>query len=152
MKSIKNIFIVFIANFMVQYILMTYLLTNKKYTFTYNLPKLYLALFVGLVAIFIDFAIHDFRYNVFSYPPYFLVLAMIFIIAYLYTTHQYVSDEDFLRELIEHDSSSIIMSKHMVDKTDNFDIIILAKNIIQQKNDQINYMSKLLDKFENNSS
>lgn len=151
MQSIKSVSIVFIANFMVQYILMTYLLTNKKYTFTYNLPKLYLAIFVGLVAVFIDFAIHDFRYNVFSHPAYLLVGLLIYIIAYLYTKHEYVSDEDFLKEMIEHDSSSLIMSKHMLENTDNFEIIKLAKNIIQQNTDQINYMNQLLHKLENKS-
>lgn len=149
MQSVKSIFIIFFANFIVQYVLMTYLLTNKKFTFTYNLPKLYLALFIGLVAVLIDSIMHDLRYSVFSYNAYLLLGIMIFIITYLYTTHKFVSDEDFLREMIEHQSSSIIMSKHMLDKTDNYHIIKLAKNIIQYQADKINNMNELLDKLEN---
>lgn len=147
-----NIFIVFIANFMVQYILMTYLLTNTKYTFTYNLPKLYLALFIGLVAMLIDFAMHDFRYNVFSYRAYLILGVMIYIIAYLYSNHEYVTYEDYLKEMMEQHSSSIITSNHMLSKTDNYHIIKLAKDIIQTQTDRINNMNQLLYDLQNKSN
>ena len=134
---------------MVQYILMTFLLSNKKYTFTYNLPKLYLAMFIGFVAVLIDFVMHDFRYNVFSYRAYVILGALLYIIAYLYSTHDYVTDKDYLKEMIEHHSSSIITSKHMLNQTDNYNTIKLAKDIIQGHTDKINNMNRLLHKLEN---
>jgi hypothetical protein len=149
MQSMKTILIVFFANFIVQYILMTYLVSSKKYIFTFNLPKLYLALFIALVAVFIDFAMHDARYNVFSYHAYLSLGILIFIIGYLYTTHKFVKDVGFLREMIEHQSSSVMMSEHMLDKSDNYHIIKLAKNIIQYQTDEINNMNQLLNKLEN---
>jgi len=146
-----NIFIVFIANFMVQYILMTFLLSNKKYTFTYNLPKLYLALFIGFVAVLIDFGMRDFRYKVFSYRAYIILGIMISIIAYLYSSHEYVNDSDYLKEMMEHHSSSIMTSNHMLKQTDNYHIIKLAKDIVQTHTDRINNMDQLLRKLENKS-
>jgi len=151
MQSIKTILIVFFANFIVQYFLMTYLVSTKKYIFIFNLPKLYLALFIALVAVVIDFVMHDIRYNVFSYHAYLLLGILIFTVVYLYTRHKFVSDNDFLREMIEHQTSSIMMSEQMLDKTDNYHVIKLAKNIIQYQNDEINNMIDLLNKLENDN-
>jgi hypothetical protein len=148
MTAIKGILIVFIINFIVQYFLMSSLVSFSIYDTHNSMPKLYLAAFIGFVAVFIDFMMHDFRYNVFSLHAYIFLGLILSLITYLYRTHKFVSDKDYLKEMLDSHSSSLLMSKGILKYTDNYHVTRLAKNIIQTKTDDINYIKEILQKLE----
>lgn len=148
MASIKSILIIFIVNFIVQYLLMSSLISDNMYHITNNLPKLYLASFIGFVAVLIDFIMHDFRYNVFSVRVYVFLGVILSVITYLYRTHKFVSDKDYLNEMLDNHSSSLLMSKGILKYTDNYHVTRLAKNIIQSNTDDINKIKEILKKLE----
>lgn len=144
MTAIKSILIVFTINFIVQYFLMSSLVSDNIYDIHNSIPKLYLASFIGFVAVFIDFLMHDFRYNVFSLRVYVLLGVILSVIAYFYRTHKYVSDKDYLNEMLDNHSSSLLMSKGILKYTDNYHVTRLAKNIIQSNTDDINNIKEIL--------
>jgi uncharacterized protein (DUF305 family) len=48
--------------------------------------------------------------------------------------------------MIEHHSMAILTSNKILEKTDNYNIAKLAKNILQTQEDEINVMKDLLKK------
>ena len=48
--------------------------------------------------------------------------------------------------MLEHHSMAIFTSKEILNKTDNYDVAKLAKNIISTQNDELRIMNEILDK------
>jgi len=89
---------------------------------------------------------HDHQYDVFSMKYYIFFGCLLGLFIYLYRTQKYISDSEYLKEMIEHHSMALLTSNKILEKTDDYNIAKLAKNIIQTQQDEIREMKELLQK------
>ena len=144
--------IMFIGSFIVQFLIMSYIMTSSYKDVTINLSKFYMSIFMALWMVIIEIFMHNLynlQFHKFLYIP-FLILIIVFGILYRYQIK--VDDKQFLKEMIEHHSMAILMSNEIKKKSNDNDIIILANNIVKSQNKEIELMKKMLNKKTNNEN
>ena len=57
---------------------------------------------------------------------------------------KYITDKEYVKEMIEHHSMALLTSNKILEKTDNYNVSKLAKNIIQKQEDEIRDMKGIL--------
>jgi hypothetical protein len=146
MRLTHTMLIMFIGSFLIQYFVMSPIMTNKMENITNSLGKVYLSTLMGLFMILLEIAIHDHQYDVFSVKNYVFVGGLILVVIYLYRTQKYVTDKQYLEEMIEHHSMALLTSNRILEKTDDYNVSKLAKNIVQTQTDEIQRMKEMLSK------
>ena len=144
MKMKYAITIMVIGSFLIQYFLMSILMTNNAKNIKNSLGKFYISSIMGLSMGILEVAMNDFSMMKIStkyYIPLFILLA-IFIVAY--RVQFYILEKEYLREMIEHHSMAILTSKKILNKTHDYAVAKIAKEIIQNQQDEINTMSQIL--------
>ena len=115
---------------------------------TNSLGKVYLSIIMGLYMMFLEIMMHDHQYNVFSMKYYIIIGCLLGFFIYLYRTQKYITDKEYLKEMIEHHSMALLTSNKILEKTDNYNVSKLAKNIIQKQEDEIRDMKGLLTSLQ----
>ena len=146
MKLLHTLTIMFIFSFLIQYFAMPPLMVNSLSDITNNIGKAYLAVIMGLFMVLIEVGMHDMQYGSFSTTKYGIIIAFLSLFIYLYRKQIAIKDEEYVKGMIEHHSMAIFMSEEILQKTDNYHIAKLAKNIIQKQNDEIREMKELVKK------
>jgi len=146
MRLTHTMLIMFIGSFLIQYFIMSPIMTNKMENITNSLGKVYLSVLMGLFMILLEIAMHDHQYDVFSLKNYVFVGGLVLVVIYLYRTQKYVTDKQYLEEMIEHHSMALLTSGRILEKTDDYNVSKLAKNIIQTQTDEIQRMKEMLSK------
>lgn len=146
MKLINTILIMFIGSIIVHYFLMPPIMVNNYSNITNNIGKIYMTLIMVVFMILIEIMMHDYHYNIISTSWYIMLLSSLVIFIFLYRKQVGIDDKQYLRGMIEHHDMAIFTSKEILNKTDNYEIAKLAKNIISQQNDEIKVMNELLQK------
>ena len=121
-------------------------MVNNRLYITNNIGKAYLATIMGLFMILLEVMMHDQQYHVFSTNFYIVLSALLALFVYLYRAQVAINDKQYLEGMIEHHSMGIFTSEQVLKKTDNYDVAKLAKNIIQQQEDEIRIMRELIQK------
>jgi uncharacterized membrane protein YczE len=134
----------FIGSFIIQYFLMSSIMTNKMENITNSLGKVYLSIIMGLYMVLLEIMMHDHHYEVFSMKYYIIIGCLLGLFIYLYRTQKYITDKEYLKEMIEHHSMALLTSNQILEKTDNYNTSKLAKNIIQKQEDEIRDMKSIL--------
>lgn len=150
MKLTSTILVMFVGSFLIQYFLMPPIMVNNRLYITNNIGKAYLATIMGLFMIFLEVMMHDHQYKVFSYNYYIILIALSALFVYLYRAQVAIYDKQYLEGMIEHHSMGIFTSEQILKKTDSYDVAKIAKNIIQQQEDEIREMKAILQKKYNN--
>lgn len=145
MKFSTTIWIMFIFSFFIQYYLMTIISVNNINNFTNNYGKIYMSLIMGLSMILLELSMHDYHYNSLHLKYYIIILFSLSMCIYFYRNQLFINDKQFLRGMIEHHSMAILQSEEILNKTDDYNIAKLAKDIIQNQNDEIRKMKELLN-------
>ena len=96
----------------------------------------------------LEIMMHDHHYDVFSMRYYIIIGCLLGFFIYLYKTQKYISDKEYLKEMIEHHSMALLTSNKILEKTDNYNVAKLAKNIIQTQQDEIRDMKEILNKVK----
>jgi uncharacterized protein (DUF305 family) len=104
---------------------------------------------MGIFMILLEVMMHDQQYHVFSTNFYIVLSALLALFVYLYRAQVAINDKQYLEGMIEHHSMGIFTSEQVLKKTDNYDVAKLAKNIIQQQEDEIRIMRELAKKTNN---
>ena len=146
MKITHTMVVMFVGSFIIQYFLMSPIMVNERVNITNNIGKAYIAVIMSLFMILLEVMMHDQQYHVFSINLYLLIFSGIALFVYLYRNQVAVNDKQYLEGMIEHHSMALLTSEEILKKTDNYDVSKLAKNIIQQQNDEIKIMRELLNK------
>lgn len=146
MKLAHNLLIMFIGSFLIQYYLMPPIMVNKRIYITNNIGKAYMSFIMALFMIFLEVMMHDSQYHVISFKFYIIIFLSLGLFIYLYKKQIAVNDKQYLEGMIEHHSMALLTSEEILKKTDSYEISKLAKNIIQQQQDEIQIMRELLDK------
>ena len=146
MKITHTMVVMFVGSFIIQYFLMPPIMVNSRLYITNNIGKAYLATIMGIFMILLEVMMHDHQYHVFSTNFYIVLFALLALFVYLYRAQVAINDKQYLEGMIEHHSMGIFTSEAVLKKTDNYDVAKLAKNIIQQQEDEIREMRELLKK------
>jgi hypothetical protein len=135
-----------IGSFLIQYFIMGLLMTNDVKNIKNSLGKFYISGIMGLLMGILEVVMSDLSMMKISfkyYIPLFLILGG-FVVAY--RTQFYILDNEYLREMIEHHSMAIFTSTEILNKTSDYNVAKIAKNIIENQNDEILRMNALLSK------
>ena len=146
MKITHTMVIMFIGSFIIQYYLMSPIMVSNRIYITNNIGKAYIATIMGLFMVLLEVMMHDHQYHVFSTNFYIILAALLALFVYLYRKQVAINDRQYLEGMIEHHSMALLTSEQILNKTDNYDVAKLAKNIIQQQEDEIREMRELLKK------
>jgi len=144
MRLTHTMIMMFIGSFMIQYFVMSPIMSYKTENITNSLGKVYLSTLMGLFMILLEIAMHDHQYDVFSLKNYVFVGGFILVFIYLYRTQKYVTDKQYLEEMVEHHSMALLTSNRILEKTNDYNVSKLAKNIIQTQTDEIQRMKEML--------
>jgi len=146
MRITHTMSIMFIASFIIQYFAMPpIMISNYKY-FTNSVGKMYLSVIMGLFMVLVEVGMHDHQYSVVSTYTYLWVIILLATTIYLYRKQIAVNDKQYLEGMIEHHSMALQTSVEILEKTDDYSIAKLAKNIIQTQTDEIREMEDLIRK------
>ena len=147
MKITHTMTIMFVGSFIIQYYLMSPIMVSNRIYITNNIGKAYIATIMGLFMVLLEVMMHDHQYHVFSMNFYIILAALLALFVYLYRKQVAINDTQYLEGMIEHHSMALLTSEQVLKKTDNYDVAKLAKNIIQQQEDEIREMRELLNLF-----
>jgi hypothetical protein len=136
----------FIASFIIQYFAMPPIMISSNKYFTNSIGKAYLAAIMGLFMVLVEVGMHDHQYSVMSTYTYLWVIVLLATTIYLYRKQIGVNDKQYLEGMIEHHSMALLTSEEILNKTDDYNIAKLAKNIIQTQTYEIKEMEDLLRK------
>ncbi len=146
MKITHTMSIMFIASFIIQYFAMPPIMISSNKYFTNSIGKAYLAAIMGVFMVLVEVGMHNHQYSVMSTYTYLWVIALLAVFIYLYRKQIGINDKQYLEGMIEHHSMALLTSEEILNKTDDYNIAKLAKNIIQTQTDEIREMEDLLRK------
>ena len=140
-----SVLIMFFGSFIIQFGLMSLIMTDNFSNITISIGKIYISLIMAFSMVVLElfmFYLHDKSIKNIIY----IILCFIPIIylIYLYRNQEYIYDNDYLKEMIEHHSMAILTSNNISLKTKNDNIRNLANNIINTQNKEISSMKKLV--------
>jgi len=144
MRILHTLAVMFIGSFIIQYFFMSTVMSNSVENITNSLGKVYLSIIMGLYMIVLEIMMHDHQYSVFSMKYYIIIGCLLGFFIYLYRVQKYITDKEYLKEMIEHHSMALLTSNKILEKTDNYNVSKLAKNIIQKQEDEIRDMKGIL--------
>ena len=101
--------IMFIGSFIVQFFIMSYVMTSSYKDVMMNRGKLYMSIFMALWMVLIEILMHNlynFQFHKILYIPIF-ILIVLFGIFYRYQIK--IDDKQFLKGMIEHHSMALLM-------------------------------------------
>jgi hypothetical protein len=136
--------VMFVGSFLIQYFLMPPIMVSNSLYITNNLGKIYMASIMAFFMLFLEVMMHDQQYKVFSINLYTMLAIGLLSFIYLYRNQIQITDKQYLEGMIEHHSMGIFTSEEIVNKTNDYNVAKLAKNIIQTQKDEINIMRELL--------
>ena len=146
MRITHTMAIMFVASFIIQYFAMPPIMISSNRYFTNSVGKLYLSVIRGLFMVLVEVGMHDHQYSVMSTYTYLWVIVLLATTIYLYRKQIAVNDKQYLAGMIEHHSMALQTSEEILNKTDDYNIAKLAKNIIQTQTDELREMEDLLRK------
>ena len=150
MKLYLSLLILFVGTFFTQQFVLSAIEMNiPKDASVFNLGKTYKSIFMGTIVTCIFVIMHDHQYNIFSYKYYLTLFIVAIVCVYLYRNQLEIKEEQYLREMNENSSNSILISESILKKTNNFDVARFAKNVIQKSTDEMNIIHDLLYRKKN---
>ena len=146
LKMRYSITIMVIGSFLIQYYIMSFLMTNDKKNIKNSLGKFYISGIMGLLMGILEVAMSDLSMMKISFKYYIPLVLILGCFVVAYRNQFYILDNEYLKEMIEHHSMAIFTSSEILDKTSDYDVAKIAKNIIENQNDEIIRMNELLSK------
>ena len=148
MRMVHTLVVMVVGSFLVQYFMMSFVMANKVSQITNNLGKLYVSIMMGLVMGILEVIMHDVTYNTLSIKLYVILGLSTMICIYLYKTQLFIDDIQYLDGMVEHHSMALLTSNKILEKSNNYEVVALAKNIIQTQKDEIVKMGEIKHKLK----
>ena len=122
----------FIGMFLIQYIVMSYIMSDKLGHITNSTGKIYMCIIMGLLMVLLDMLIGP----MFHAQQFTLIFGLTLFFIYLYRIQYGIDDKNYIREMIEHHSMALLTSKNILEKTKNPAVINFSnKNLVWQENE-----------------
>ena len=142
----SSIPIMFGINYLISYFVMSNIMVYSSDHIYHNLNKVYMGVFMaslmGLAELWVMGRSMMDNTSFLTYNIIFAVLALLTGCAIRKQT--LISDNQFLRSMIEHHSSALLMAEKILPKTQNKEIFQLANGLLNSQSHEINQMSHLL--------
>jgi len=144
-----DIVFIMILVFVVQYFIMSWIITNSSNNITSNLNKIYLSTISALMISFIYVLLIDFKQGTLIDCNYYIGFGIgIGILIYAYKNQIGITDYDWANSMIELQSNGImlstIMSEQKPTNTNQTKCIEFAKYIVKAQNEQINLFKQIV--------
>jgi hypothetical protein len=128
---------VFISMFIIQYVFMSFVMTNKIENITNSLGKVYMSTIMGLVMVIIM------GHNI-NFQKLTILVGLLTIVIFLYKMQVGVNSKSFLNEMIEHHSMALLTSEAILKKTNNNYVADIAQRIIHTQEKEIQEMRNII--------
>ena len=146
-----SLYTMVIGSFIIQFIVMSCIMTNSYKNITFSVGKFYMSVIMALLMGLLEVFMFDIHMRIISLYYYLILFFMLSIFIYLYRNQIYIEDKDYLQEMIEHHSMAILTSDEIIQKTKSERIKKLAETILTTQEKEIEYMRQLI-KYELRSS
>ena len=143
MDLLGSVWIMMIGSFIIQYFIMSAIMTNSPTNIRATTGKFYISTIMALLMGLLEVGMHDFYMNSFSTIFYLALSFVLIIFVHLYRNQVYIEDKDYLNEMIEHHSMALLTSEEILQKTSSERVKRLAENIIATQRKEIDYMNQL---------
>lgn len=124
---------------------MSIFMVNQLQHVENSLGKMYASIIMAFSMVLLEVGMHDHQYGTMSWTYIIPTVLTIALFVYLYRTQKGVTDRQYLQGMIEHHSMALLPSQEILEKSNNYDVTKLAKNIIQTQKDEIAEMQRLLN-------
>ena len=145
MELKQSLFIMISGSFIIQFVIMSTLMTNKLLNIRSSVGKFYISVIMAILMGLLEVAMYDYHMSSISIFYYLFLGLILAIFVYLYRTQTYIYDKDYLNEMIEHHSMALLTSEEILQKTSSERVKRLAENIISTQQAEIEYMGRLLN-------
>ena len=137
MRSAQVIGFMFVSSVIIHFFFMSTIMVDRVADFTFNKSKLYMSVIMGLFMAWVEVLMHDYQYGVFSQKMYLGLVVLLSFFIYVYRKQVSVDDKQYLEEMIEHHSMAVLTSRRIIEKTDDYKVSKIAKDILRRQNDEI---------------
>jgi tyrosine-protein phosphatase YwqE len=144
MNLFGSVWIMMIGSFIIQYFIMSAIMTNSPSNIRATTGKFYISIIMALLMGLLEVGMHDFYMGSFSTIFYLTLSFVLIIFVHLYRNQVYIEDKDYLNEMIEHHSMALLTSEEILQKTSSERVKRLAENIAATQQKEIDYMNQLL--------
>lgn len=144
MNLTYSVWFMMISSFIIQFIVMSIIMTNSPIHITFSIGKTYISCIMALLMGLLEVIMYDIHMQTFSIVFYLSLSFFLTIFVYLYRNQVYIDDKEYLQEMIEHHSMALLTSEEILQKTQSVRVKKLAENIISTQEKEINYMKQLI--------
>ena len=140
MRSHSMMLYMFIGMFLIQYIIMGFIMTDRLDNINHSTGKIYMSIIMGLFMVLLDMLLGP----MFNVQHFTMMFGLTLVFIYLYRVQFGVDDKNYIREMIEHHSMALLTSKNILEKTKNPAVINFASKILVGQENEIADMRYLL--------
>jgi Ca2+/Na+ antiporter len=144
MDLTSQLMFMMICSFMIQMIVMSCIISNSYNNITFSVNKFYISVIIALLMGLTEVLLFDIRMKIISGYYYVLLCFLLVLFIYLYRKQLYIEDKDYLNQMIEHHSMTLLTSEGILEKTKSERVKKLAENIILTQEKEIGYMKQLI--------
>jgi len=139
-----SLYTMIIWSFIIQFIVMSCIMTNSYKNITFSVGKFYISVIMALLMGLLEVFMFDIHMRIISFYYYLILFFILSIFIYLYRNQIYIEDKDYLQEMIEHHSMAVLTSEEILQKTQSEQIKKLAETILTTQEKEIEYMRQLI--------
>jgi hypothetical protein len=144
MELTFSVWFMMISSFIIQILVMSYIMTNSPANITFSTGKFYMSVIMALIMGLLEVSMYDIHMHTISLNYYAGLFFMLCVFIYLYRNQIYIEDKDYLEEMIEHHSMAILTSDEILQKTKSERVKKLAETILTTQEKEIEYMKQLI--------
>jgi len=144
MNLLPSILFMMFFSFIIQYYIMSLIMTNDITNIRNSLGKLYISTIMAFLMGIVEVMMHDFFSGVLSLQYYIMLFSGLGTLYYLYKSQYKINDKEYLNEMIEHHSMALLTSDEILKKTTDDNMILLADSIIKGQQKEISIMKQMV--------
>ena len=129
--------VIFISMFIVQYVFMSFIMTDKIENITNSVGKVYMSTIMGLIMVIM--MNHTFNIQQFT-----IFGGLLIAVLFLYKIQFGINDKNYLNEMIEHHSMALLTTDAIIKKTNNSYVADIAQRIRNTQEKEIYEMRNLI--------
>ena len=139
----SSLLIMFITSFLIQYYLMSWIMSNSFENVTNSVGKFYLSVLMGLFMVLVELLMTR-PTTMANLMACFSILVFIGIFITFYKKQIFIGDKEYVSEMIEHHSMAVLTSEEILKKTQNQKVANLATSIVETQTKEIEEMKELI--------
>jgi hypothetical protein len=139
-----SLYTMLVGSFIIQFIVMSCIMTNSYKNITFSVGKFYMSVIMALLMGLLEVFMFDIHMRIISLYYYLILCFILSIFIYLYRNQIYIEDKDYLKEMIEHHSMAVLTSDEILQKTQSERVKKLAESILTTQEKEIEYMRQLI--------